>query len=277
MQLEVVETEHGRVKWRGPLLGANDLRTLQVVMAMAGSSKFGQLTLSPNPQTEEGTLLRKALQFSPPESPLVGAVVRCTWGDILRESGLDRSGNNFKTLRESLERLEAMTVRVTTSIDGVEHESPAFQFLVWRRVGDRLGIALNPTLAEAVLGGRFCRIEMAEIRALKTEAARLIHQRLCAIQNQGTTRHWKADTLAGYAWPEHATANPATRRQHLSRLAAAMDDIAAAGWTVTASRDGYTIARPKASRGEDYPSQTADYPSQSADYPSQRKSISDCK
>jgi len=252
-----IETAHGSTRWRGPVLGADNLRTLQVVVAMAGTAKYGQLTISARPETDEGCLLRRALRFAPPETPLTGAAVQCTWGDILRESGQANTGGNFRRLRESLERLEMMIVRATIKKDGVEHEA-GFSLLGWRRVGDRLGIALNPTLAEAVLGedARFCRIELHEIRRLKTEAGRLIHQRLCAIQNQGTDRNWKADTLATYIWPEHKTAGPAAKRQHLTRLRQAVGDLRGAGWAAAAIPGGYTITRP-ARREVPAPSQTA--------------------
>ena len=69
----------------------------------------------------------------------------------------------------------------------------------------RLFVALNPQIAEAILGRRpYTRIEMAEVRALQTDPARLIHQRLCGWIDPGKAGRVELDTLSGYVWPDDA-------------------------------------------------------------------------
>ena len=63
-------------------------------------------------------------------------------------------------------------------------------------------MALNPLIARAVMGGaQHVRIDMDEVRALQTDPARLIHQRLCGWIDPGKSGRVELDTLCGYAWP----------------------------------------------------------------------------
>jgi len=105
-------------------------------------------------------------------------------------------------------------------------------------------VALNPMLAGAILGeSRHVRISMAEIRTLRSEASRLLHQRLCAWINPGSARKVELTTLCGYIFVTEASAS--TTRKRLSRTREAISELDGIGWKVTEySKGRYEIQRP---------------------------------
>lgn len=110
----------------------------------------------------------------------------------------------------------------------------------------RLYVALNPLIAQAVMGGgQHVRISMDEVRALDSETARLLHQRLCGWIDPGKTGKASIDTLCGYVWPSEASGS--TMRKRRQRVREALPELVALGWTVTEFAAGkYDITRPKA-------------------------------
>lgn len=109
-----------------------------------------------------------------------------------------------------------------------------------------LYVALNPLIAQAVMGGgQHVRISMDEVRALDSETARLLHQRLCGWIDPGKTGKASIDTLCGYVWPSEASGS--TMRKRRQRVREALPELVALGWTVTEFAAGkYDITRPKA-------------------------------
>ena len=72
---------------------------------------------------------------------------------------------------------------------------------------------------------------MAEVRALQTDPARLIHQRLCGWIDPGKAGRAELDTLCGYVWPDEANAEAMKKRRQKARKALA--ELAAVGWKVS--------------------------------------------
>lgn len=97
---------------------------------------------------------------------------------------------------------------------------------------------------------------MNEARALKSDPARLIHQRLSGFIDAGSGHPHpiKAATLAGYVWDTCNYApspdadpgrGPALFRQQKLRVRKAMREIQAVGWNIVEQPDGkYKIGRP---------------------------------
>lgn len=108
----------------------------------------------------------------------------------------------------------------------------------------KLYVALNPRLASAVMGGQHVRISMEEVRALRTDPARLIHQRLCAWIDPGKWGRVETDTLCGYVWPTEAGSTAAVKkRRHTARLA--LSELAGLGWRLREyAKDKWEIGRP---------------------------------
>ncbi|MBC6906779.1 replication protein C [Saccharophagus sp. K07] len=229
-----------RVEFSGPEpLGADDLRILQGLVAMAGPAG---LVLSPKPQTEAGRQLRLFLEPKWDAIRQDAMVVRGSYRALAREVGY-ANVDNAKPIRDCIERLWKVSVIVQ---DGKRRQG--FRLLSEYASDEhdgKLYVALNPLLARAVMGGQHVRISMGEVRALRTDAARLLHQRLCAWIDPGKSGRADIDTLCGYVWPDAAVnANTVkTRRQTVRRALAELDAL---GWRVESyTKDKWEISRPK--------------------------------
>lgn len=109
----------------------------------------------------------------------------------------------------------------------------------------KLFVALNPRLAEAVMGERpHTRIEMSEVRALSTDPARLIHQRLCGWIDPGKSDKVVLDTLCDYIWPGTPPSD-AAMRQRRTTARKAITELTAAEWAVIEyAKDKFEVKRP---------------------------------
>ena len=108
----------------------------------------------------------------------------------------------------------------------------------------KLYVALNPLIARAVMGGgQHVRISMDEVRALQTDPARLMHQRLCGWIDPGKSGRVELDTLCGYVWPDQANPEAMKKRRQTARKALA--ELAAIGWAVSEYAKGkWEVKRP---------------------------------
>ena len=231
-----------RIEFSGPEpLGADDLRILQGLVAMAGPSG---LLLSPEPKTECGRQLRLFLEPKWEAVQADAMVVKGSYRALAREIGYaSDSGKHFRSIRECIERLWKVSI-----IAQKGQKRQGFRLLseyASDEADGRLYVALNPLIAQAVMGGgQHVRISMDEVRALKGEAARLLHQRLCAWIDPEKSGRVDLDTLCGYVWPEKASG--ATMRKRRQRVREALQELEALGWDVAeyASRK-YAITRTK--------------------------------
>lgn len=240
LKLDVVY-EYGdvRIEFSGPEpLGGDDLRVLQGLVAMAGP---GGLLLSPDPHTDIGRQLRLFLEPKWEAVQADALVVKGSYRRLAAEIGYQNIDDS-KPIRESIERLWKVSIIV-------QHKGKRMGYRLLSEyasddVAGRLHVALNPRLASAVMGDSpYSRIELREVRQLKTDSARLIHQRLCGFIDPGKKRPVGLDTLTGYAWPDEATGS-ALRMRH-KRAREALTEIVACGWTVAETGKGqFEIARP---------------------------------
>lgn len=222
-------------------LGADDMRLLQVIVALAGP--IGE-TLSPKPTMDIPIALRRNLEVEAGEV-MDALMLFCSASKLLAETGMTDGGGNFYILKASLDRMSSVTVIVTRDGAIVSYKMLSHKF---ERGTKQLHIALNPMLADAVLDkSSYTRIELDEVRKLKSDAARLIHQRLCGFVNQGQTKKVGFDRLCSYAWGDEP-ASPATERKRRQRIPSAMRSLSDCGWIV--SKDGrkqFLISRPSGS------------------------------
>ncbi len=220
-------------------LGADDMRLLQGIVAIGGPNG---VLLTPTPESGVGRQLRLFLdpKFEAIEQDAL--VVRESLYKLLSEIGMTDGGPNVKTLKASLLRMSNVTVLATK---GKREASFHLLSFALDESDGRIWIALNPRIAGAVLGSRaFTFIEMNEVRALQTDPARLIHQRLCGWISPGKSRNVQIDTLCGYVWPDEVTnVNAIKKRRQTTRKALA--ELVAVGWTVTEYAKGkWDIKRP---------------------------------
>lgn len=248
------EIGHQRHEIRGPyLLGPVDLRVLQGLVAIAPIGDAvggGQLRVVPNSPGELGKSLWESLEPIGQTKLDMTVAVRTSFRELAREIGLGQNsvigGTQTGVLRRSIERLWMTSVIVEDLETGNREGSR----LISRYQSDKTGfvVALNFSIASIVLGvaKRYTRISMAEIRALKTDPARLMHQRLCAWIDPGKTGRIELDTLCGYVWFEPATNIKAIQKRRRT-VRKALGEFEALGWEVVEYAKGkFAITR----RGE---------------------------
>lgn len=232
-----------KIEFSGPEpLGADDLRILQGLVAMAGPNG---LVLSPEPKTEGGQQLRMFLEPQWDAIQSDAMVVKGSYRALAREIGYSTdSGKHFQSIRDCIERLWKVSIIAQNG-----RKRQGFRLLseyASDEADGRLYVALNPLIAQAVMGGgQHVRISMDEVRALDSETARLLHQRLCGWIDPGKGGKAAIDTLCGYVWPSEASG--ATMRKRRQRVREALPELETLGWSVAEYTAGkYDIARPKA-------------------------------
>jgi hypothetical protein len=219
-------------------LGADDMRILQGLVALAGPEG---LILTPEPQSDMARQLRLFLEPKFDAEGKDGLVVRERMTKLLAEIGLTNTGDNIKGLKASLLRMANVTVLVTKGTRQASFHLLSYDF---DEADGRLFVALNPRIADAVLGRRsYARIELAEVRQLETDPARLMHQRLCGWIDPGKSGKAELDTLCAYVWPDDANAEAMKKRRQAIRKALA--ELAGVGWTVDEyAKAKFDIRRP---------------------------------
>ena len=220
-------------------LGADDMRLLQGLVALGGPKG---IILTPEPKAELPKQLRLFLEPKFDAAGQDALVVQESMTKLLAEIGLTDGGLNVKAIKDCLMRMANVTVVVTK---GSRQRSFHLMSYAFDEEDGRLFVALNPQITEAILGRRrYTRIEMAEVRALQTDPARLIHQRLCGWIDPGKARRVEFDTLAGYVWPDQANAEAMRKRRQ--RIHKALAELMVIGWNVSEYAKGkLEIRRPK--------------------------------
>lgn len=206
-------------------LGVPELRVLQGLIAMAGP---GGLLLSPEPKTESGQQLRLLLETRFDAVQANALVVKSSFRALAGTIGY-ADVENTKGIQESIERLWGVSViaqkgrrrmgfRLLSSYDSDSADG-------------RLHVALNPRIAQAILGeSRHCRISLKEVRALRTDPARLIHQRLCGWIDAGKSGTVTMETLCEYVWLDETNSNALKQRRTSVRKA--LEELGCLGWVV---------------------------------------------
>lgn len=224
-------------------LGADDMRLLQGLIAFCGPKG---IILRSEPKTDMGKQLRTFLEPKWDAIEKDALVVRESIGKLLTEIGLTDGGDNIDGIKSSLLRMSNVTVQV---IRGTQQSSFHLMSYAFDEADGKLFVALNPRIAEAIMGRRsHTHIEMSEVRALDTDPARLIHQRLCGWIDPGKFGRVEIETLCSYVWPNETTnANTMkTRKQTINR---ALAELATVGWSIKLYVKGkFDIGRPKTTR-----------------------------
>lgn len=213
-------------------LGADDMRLLQGIVAFSGPNG---IVLSPEPRSDIGQQLRMFLDLKFEALEQDALVVRESLTKMLHEIGLTDGMENIKALKASLVRMSNVTVIVKS---GTKQASYHLMSHAFDESDGRLFVALNPRITEAVLGQRkFAMIDISEVRQIKSDPTRLIHQRLSGWIDPGKKAKIEIDTLCGYIWPDAAenTNTVKTRRQTAKK---ALKELECIGWKVQEYRRG---------------------------------------
>lgn len=153
-----------------------------------------------------------------------------SYSEILRNMGLSTAGRSRRVLRESLQRLTAITLWITHR-NGAEGSSNLLVTHVAPN-GD-LQISIHYLLARAFLGeSQWARIDLGERWHLSSDIAKILHRWLSAWLDEGETRLVRLSTLEHHVWGNSAKGPDRGRR--FSDLKAAFREIEAigTGWIV---------------------------------------------
>lgn len=244
-----VTFKHGddSIRFWGPEpLGTDDLRVLQGLVALAATSgESGRgIMLHPETESETGKTMRDSLELKWDAVQSDAMVAKGSYRQLAQEIGYADAdgGKRFKLIRESIERLWAVSVIVERS--GRKKGFRILSDYESDAASGKLFIALNPRLAEAIIGDRrHTRIDMREVRALKTDPARLIHQRLCGWIDLGKEEEIKTDTMAAYVWPD--TCEPEAMKKRRQAVKKAVAELVGLGWKAHEYAPGkWSIKRP---------------------------------
>ena len=223
-------------------LGVDDLRVLQGLISMGGPSKM-RLRLDGSAKTEIGRILAVALNPRDYAKNLVARYIKTTIYKLMKEIGYKSDDKKqYKAIENSLKRMSNVTLFVQTG--DILWSSHLLSFSLDTKTKE-LDVALNPLVTRAILGEiRYTWIDMKEVRSLKTDAARLIHERLCAWVDQGkTSLPISIDTITGYVWPDKATEKTSQKRRERARKA--LKEIEDTGWKMDEIRKGvFKFTRP---------------------------------
>jgi hypothetical protein len=231
--------------WR---LGPVALKVLQVLLALAPTSGPGNQTIALNGQVpgigETGRSHLETLGLEGDAVALDSLVVRSSLYEVSKELGYSGSsfdsGYQIKVIRRALDHLSGVYVKIVhNDADGtVEGFNLISHHVTSAKKDGGFTVALNPRLAAGILGKRrYSRLEMAEVRALKSDQARLVHHRLCGYIDPGKTRCVTMDTLCGYVWTEQ-TANLKTLSKRRFKIKAALTELTGLGWSVVEYAEG---------------------------------------
>lgn len=232
-------------------LGVLDMRVLQGLVAMAGPD--GTVLQNSQTASESGQMLL-ALLYDPADDEIrratvkpMSLVVNDSLRRLAREIGAGEDGRSIGRIRKCVERLFGVTIFVQSG--GKRIGSRLLSVYASDEDTGGLRVAFNPRLAAAVIGGAHARIDMTEVRALESDPARIIHQRLSAFIDPGRSRELLAETLSAYVWPDPAD-TPRTARSRLTKVRKATEELKELpGWTVEKIRsDKWRFTRPRIGR-----------------------------
>lgn len=224
------------------ILGVDDMRFLQGLVAMAGPSKLF-VRLDGTAKSEIGRKLGAALDPRENARNMYARYVNTTINKLLKEIGYKQDGKQQITVvKNSLIRMSNVTLIVDSAEGNWSSHLMSHSFT---KKTNEISVALNPLVTKAILGERrYTWIDMSEVRSLKTDPARLLHERLCAWVDQGETKPVSLDKLVSYIWPSEANAEALKKRRQLVRKV--IQEISSVGWKIEKTKkDVYIFTRPR--------------------------------
>ena len=243
------ETTEASFNFFGRPLGVTELRVFQGVIALAPLRNENNkvLRLTDAPRSEMGKEHLKTLRAEDQDKTRDTLIVKSSFYELAKEIGYADTcfdgGAQIKAIKKSLETIWSVTVLVRDKRDGSDEGVHILSRYQATKDG-KFTVAINPRLAEAVLGNRrFSRIEMNEIRALKSDPARFIHQRLCGFIDPGKSHRLTLETLCGYVWADQAL-NINLIKYRKRAVKKALAELESLGWSVDEYvKEKYQIAR----------------------------------
>ncbi len=167
-----------------------------------------------------------------------------TWYELNRRCG-SGTGGSVRDMREvQLERLcEVVVWEHDSDISNTKRQS---YLVVWLTGDDkRIHLAVNATLASALLGMPYAQVSLAERLALGRDIARALHTFLSVTLPYGRHLKVKVETLIERLWPgSFDTALRGTHRKRRTDVRDGLNEIGRLkGWEVVWARDDLAEVR----------------------------------
>jgi hypothetical protein len=244
------ETTDATFAFFGKILGIVELRVFQGLLALTPLSgpNNTRLLLQKSSQSEAGKEHLKTLEPKETAIDKDSLVIKTTFYELAKEIGYADSsfdsGYQIKAIKKALETLWTVSVLVKSKLDPEKSEGARIISLYQTSKGGKFTVAINPRLAEGIMGKRkYSRLDMTEIRGLKSDVSRFIHQRLCGFIDPGKSHKVILDTLCEYPWPIQAL-NINTIKTRKKAVKAALKELQSLGWTITEyAPDKFEITR----------------------------------
>lgn len=230
-------------------LGADDLKVFQGLIALA-THELDTKVLKSLTASQDGRELRKLFNLEGESGELDCMEVRTTYYQLAKEIGYKNpdGGSVIQQIESCLKRLFCVTVFIS---DKQECQKYAGYRLVSRLVGKdkSIVVGLNPSIATAVMNGGtgagYTHINMAEVRQIKADGTRILHQRLCQMIRLGAYHSYSVDSLCSYIWPEPAEPKSQKCRQRQSAVKKFLQEISTCEWKIEETRHNiFKITRP---------------------------------
>lgn len=244
-------------------LGGDDLRVLQGVFMLASRPSETIELMVDDPVTDIGReLSRKLAVVAEEPTPGVAKYTHINISALAEACGYGTAGGSRTVVETCLERLARVRVQVTGEDGRIIESALLAHTPIPREIAtdtdrpkDTHALVIHPTLSVPLLsdakGVRHVRVEHGELAALgRSGVARILHMRLCAIVDPGSSKGLTVRTLLGYAYA--AGDNKSTERRRIVDVREAMALIGSLpGWTVTgddrkAKAQVFTVRRPAA-------------------------------
>ncbi len=224
-------------------LGADDLRTLLAILALAGLMGMKvEAALSESARVD----IRDGLESSGDVLDAIHIRTTTTLYAICREAGISPGGDSYGRVIESLRRIRAVHYDDLGPV-GANHRrlnASGKQNLLVARAREDTGeivVVLNARFAGVLLGEQFVRVNLAEARDLG-EMARLLHLRLSVMVRVHHSMTVGTDQLAAWVYGSDArtTREAQDRRKELRQGMAELGQLA--GWAVSENRRRLLVA-----------------------------------
>ncbi|MGN5114448.1 replication protein C, IncQ-type [Aeromonas jandaei] len=243
-------------------LDCSDQSVLFALISLAGIDGKKISSESKGPRTK---YLWNGLKVSGGAETEFGVLVTTTQAKILNVLGWNKSGNEYKKLKETLDRLSNVNFKIES--DSCEWRSRLLSNLITKDDsggGDHVvDVALNPRIAHAVDGGQFNRICLEERRQLNSNIALLVHAWLSFNINPGHKLTPFLDTIVQRIWDIPTENYKSTtkseyekkeERRKRSLIVAALKEISELkGWKVSIVGSGSIgkaeVSRPRVIKG----------------------------
>ena len=212
----------------GEPLGVTEQSVLLALVARAGLNGT-QISAGGNARSRELHALLRPAESDGRFAPQNGVMIETSIPELCADSSLSKSGTAYAAVEDALRRLGNVVVTIHDTTADTEGNT---LMIAWRRRSERVEVAMNYRIRDALLNTGFTRVSLTERAKLRTGCAKLVHTFLSRWAGRGK-RSIGLDTLATHVWDDGLGADKTQRRDRRRALRSALAEIIATGaWTI---------------------------------------------